>query len=242
MAIRLYTGRRGDHMSKIFLMVIFFCMSHELLLGANKDFELKFEEFEKNPFLKPDPFSSTLKLDKEKLKEIVNMGVPIIPKIIDNLRKNSSSGVAITIITYLTKIQFEFIYDENKCIYTYNDYNNYAYSPPVFQKGKVKFDSIWVYWWDSGRKLTPEIFKRKYETYQTAKNSGKEDELEKAYIKLQNMGIIILPNLLEKIESGDKELIPIFKYLSNQKNLKTVEDCKVWWEENKRKYKDLLNY
>ena len=70
MAIRLYTGRRGDHMSKIFLMVIFFCMSHELLLGANKDFELKFEEFEKNPFLKPDPFSSTLKLDKEKLKEI----------------------------------------------------------------------------------------------------------------------------------------------------------------------------
>ena len=129
-----------------------------------------------------------------------------------------------------------------KCIYTYNDYNNYAYSPPVFQKGKVKFDSIWVYWWDSGRKLTPEIFKRKYETYQTAKNSGKEDELEKAYIKLQNMGIIILPNLLEKIESGDKELIPIFKYLSNQKNLKTVEDCKVWWEENKRKYKDLLNY
>ena len=56
------------------------------------------------------------------------------------------------------------------------------------------------------------------------------------------MGIIILPNLLEKIESGDKELIPIFKYLSNQKNLKTVEDCKVWWEENKRKYKDLLNY
>ena len=123
MAIRLYTGRRGDHMSKIFLMVIFFCMSHELLLGANKDFELKFEEFEKNPFLKPDPFSSTLKLDKEKLKEIVNMGVPIIPKIIDKLRKNSSSGVAITIITYLTKIQFEFIYDENKCIYTYNDYN-----------------------------------------------------------------------------------------------------------------------
>ena len=87
-----------------------------------------------------------------------------------------------------------------------------------------------------------QIFKRKYETYQTAKNSGKEDELEKAYIKLQNMGIIILPNLLEKIESGDKELIPIFKYLSNQKNLKTVEDCKVWWEENKRKYKDLLNY
>ena len=71
MAIRLYTGRRGDHMSKIFLMVIFFCMSHELLLGANKDFELKFEEFEKNPFLKPDPFSSTLKLDKEKLKNLV---------------------------------------------------------------------------------------------------------------------------------------------------------------------------
>ena len=56
------------------------------------------------------------------------------------------------------------------------------------------------------------------------------------------MGIIILPNLLEKIESGNKELIPMFKYLSDQKNLKTVEDCKTWWKENKIKYKDLLDY
>ncbi len=60
--------------------------------------------------------------------------------------------------------------------------------------------------------------------------------------ELQNMGIIILPNLLEKMEGGDETLLPMFAYLSGQKNLKDVSECRKWWDANKGDFDDLLNY
>ena len=59
---------------------------------------------------------------------------------------------------------------------------------------------------------------------------------------LQNMGIIILPNILEKMEEGDETLLPMFVYLSGEKTLKTVADCHQWWEKNKEDYKIILDY
>jgi len=87
------------------------------------------------------------------------------------------------------------------------------------------------------KKSYPE-FTFKYK--EIAKKADKDDDIKQAYIKLQNMGIIILPNLLKKIETGDTDLIPMFCYLSDQKDLKTADDCKRWWKTNKEKYKDIL--
>ena len=56
------------------------------------------------------------------------------------------------------------------------------------------------------------------------------------------MGIIILPNLLEKIESGDADLIPMFNFLSEQKDLTDAAQCHAWWEANKQRYAAILDY
>jgi len=58
------------------------------------------------------------------------------------------------------------------------------------------------------------------------------------------MGIIILPLLLEKIKSGDKDLIPMFSYLSNKKvhANASMEACDKWWKANKNKYKKIIIY
>ena len=101
-----------------------------------------------------------------------------------------------------------------------------------------KNSSIWFYWWDEGRKLTPQVFAKKYAAYKSAK----AEDVKAKYTLLQNMGIIILPNLLEKIEGGDSDLIPMFNYLSDQKDLETAEECRIWWDANKERYAAILDY
>ena len=56
------------------------------------------------------------------------------------------------------------------------------------------------------------------------------------------MGIIILPNILGKMEEGDATLLPMFVYLSGESELKTVAECRQWWEKNKEDYKIILDY
>lgn len=185
--------------------------------------------------------SSRVDIKTPEFYEIVAIGIPCLKQLIIMQKSDSSLTVFLPLIT---KVHADNYFCNAEKVYIWIDYPSYCYTPQYLWKSKgiKNQENFWTYWWNEGRKFTPEIFKRKYEAYQTAKNSGKNNELEKTYIKLQNMGIIILPKLLEKIESGNKELIPMFKYLSDQKNLKTVEDCKTWWKENKIKYKDLLDY
>ena len=59
---------------------------------------------------------------------------------------------------------------------------------------------------------------------------------------LQNMGIIILPDILEKMEGGDESLLPMFVYLSECNELKSVGDCRRWWDMHKAEYKEILDY
>ena len=92
-----------------------------------------------------------------------------------------------------------------------------------------------------GRKLTPQVFAKKYENYKSARMTRKSDAVHEFYL-LQQMGIIILPNLLEKIEAGDSDLIPMFAYLSDQKDLKTAEECRTWWDASKKDYEVILDY
>ena len=144
----------------------------------------------------------------------------------------------------LFKNRFISTFDEKKKAYVFIDYPEYAYYPPGlhnFKDKNTEFDSIWLYWWEKGRRQTQRLFNEKYQIYYKIDALSTMDKAQ-AFERLQNMGIIILPNLLEKMEGGDETLLPMFAYLSGQKNLKDVSECRKWWEANKEDFHDLLNY
>lgn len=187
-------------------------------------------------------FLSRINFHTEKFHNIMSKGPIISAPLMLELQKGNEEVVVF--FPKLLKLVFESSFDSKEKKWLFNDYPDYVYYPPGLHANKKdnKIDTIWIYWWNEGRKLTSEIFKRKHEAYIAVKKSGKEDAAKKAYITLQNMGIIILPNLLEKIESGESDLIPMFNHLSNQKDLRNTADCRKWWENNEEKYRDILNY
>ncbi len=77
-------------------------------------------------------------------------------------------------------------------------------------------------------------------TKHQAKETAKQDAL-KTFQEIKDMGIIILPNLLEKMEEGDETLLPIFTSLADNDRLKTVADCRTWWDANKQRYDVIVN-
>ena len=167
-------------------------------------------------------------------------GVSIIPSLIRDLqRTNYIYGV--DLITDILKMKLNRTFDSEKNEYLFADYPqfNEAYSKC---NDDVKTMDILPYWWYEGRKLTPQLFAKKYADYQAAKKSGNEKDIKAKYTLLQNMGVIILPDLLEKIEAGETDLIPMFSELGDQKDLKTAAVCRAWWDANKKRYEVILDY
>ena len=182
-------------------------------------------------------------------------GVSIIPSLIRDLQRTKYI-YGVDLITDILKMKLNRTFDSEKNEYLFADYPqfNEAYSKC---NDDVKTMDILPYWWDHGRQMTPQLFAQKYADYQTAKKSGNEKDIKAKYTLLQNMGVIILPDLLEKIEAGETDLIPMFSELGKQKELKdlmrgrtknrqkeleTPEDCRIWWDANKKKYEVILNY
>ena len=68
----------------------------------------------------------------------------------------------------LFKNRFISKFDEKKKAYVFIDYPEYAYYPPGFHNFKDKnteFDSIWLYWWEKGRRQTQRLFSKNYQIY-----------------------------------------------------------------------------
>ena len=94
--------------------------------------------------------------------------------------------------------------------------------------------------WEGNTRLKFSL--KKYQEYLEARKEGNVETMAHRFELLQNMGIIILPNILEKMVGGDESLLPMFVYLSDCNELKSVDDCRRWWEKHKTEYKAILDY
>jgi len=202
---------------------------------------MKSIEKERSDFKSKTSFSSMeVNIFTREYFDILNRGPINVGIIIELYKQDTRNKYLPSLFVGIVKLHFQDSFDRINKKIVLTDYG-YSYTSIFRLKSNEPFNSPYLYWWDKGRKLTPKIFEKKYSEYiKINKNSGAKSIKEK-YIALQNMGIIILPNLLKKIEKGDYSLIPIFNYLSNQK-LKTVNDCRKWWKINKDQYRDILHY
>ena len=128
----------------------------------------------------PNPSSQT-NFFTERFWRIAGYGPEIIPYIVAK-RKAGDSTVGI-FLPEITKMSAKSRFDYNKKAYVWEDYPEFQYVPKYLwpAMGIQEQKNIWVYWWDEGRKLTPQLFAKKYADCQSAKAGGKEEEIKPIY-------------------------------------------------------------
>lgn len=99
---------------------------------------------------------------------------------------------------------------------------------------------LYVDWWKEGRAKTPEKFDALFIEWDGYDRHGIKNKADKTVRKIFNMGVEIVPLVMEKIELGDTRLVPWVKGIMRTSvpwktaDLATVKD---WWEKNKEKLK-----
>ena len=184
---------------------------------------------------------SILNVETPAFFKLVSFGKNNMEVLLDAYRKEKGNRSIARIFYEVTKLTLEEDLDWASNNMILQDYP-YSYTIYPFVKDKNNFNTPDIYWWDHGRQMTPQLFAKKYADYQAAKKSGNEKDIKAKYTRLQNMGVIILPDLLAKIEAGETDLIPMFSELGDQKDLKTAAVCRAWWEANKKRYEVILDY
>ena len=197
------------------------------------------DEMEKNK----SPFKSDLDYRTPRFNAILSEGCRISKPLVDEYLRGDRN--VMLFFPDLFKVRFSSVFDRSSKAYRFSDYPDYIYYPPGLQdnaENKNKYDGIWEYWWREGRRLTPQLFSAKYKSYTKSMKSVDEIRKVKAVEELQNMGIIILPKLLEKMEEGDTTLVHIFAHLCGAQNIKNASECRKWWDAHKLNFRDLLDY
>lgn len=184
-------------------------------------FEQKYNEWKEYNSRFEEKVKSTWGINKP-LYEIVKLGIPALPFIIEKIQKNPEDFQLGYAVFLITKKQFE--------------------KSDWVEKGKMgdakTKAKMYVNWWYEGRKQSPEQFEKLYTEWKSLKAQGKEKEAKEKYERIKHLGIVILPNIIEKIEHGETEFIPIVSYFTDDavKKDAKVSECVEWWKKNKEKW------
>lgn len=227
-----------------FFVLALICQSGFYACGLElEELSIALKEWKLESYRTPvdNPLSGSTNYYNPKFYEILSQGPEIAAPLM--LEYQNGNQEAAIFFPKLFKMKFDSSFDRQQRVWLFHDYPGFVYYPPgLHGQNKNCDDGIWDYWWRQGRKQTPEIFQQKYAAYEAAKQSGDDQSAAGAYLQLQNMGIIILPDLLDKIMSGDDDLIPMFSLLAGRSDLRIAAECNKWWTENKYRYNDIQRY
>ncbi len=248
--VRLSIQAGNIVLSLILLILCCACLAQ----NDEKEYEHLFKLWEKERMVALKEWKSSFSISSrgpnyatKSYNALVSKSAKLIPFLLKHLKRKGAFEEYrqyMDLFATVLKIRFEgkYIPEEDRILLT--DYN-IKFIPLLTLKdlGKEN-DFVYEYelWWDQGRSRTPEVFARKYQAYSEARKNGNTEDTARTFELLQNMGIIILPNILGKMEDWDETLFPMFVYLSCDKTLKTIADCRQWWEKNKGDYKIILDY
>jgi len=154
-------------------------------------------------------------------KDIVALGVPAVPFIMDKMKDNNEEHLWLA-IRIITKKWFK---------------------KEELEKNNGNYSTLFIKWWDVDFEKTPEIFEGLYSELKELRNKHKEDEVAEKIKSIQNLGVAAIPCAIKKIEAGDLTLIPVLEYLTDGgisvtkiESLdveKKIAFCSRWWNMNK---------
>jgi len=99
-------------------------------------------------------------------------------------------------------------------------------------------ENLYISWWNEGYKQIPQQFEKLYGEWNNLKKQNKGKEAKEKFQEIEYLGIPALPSIVDKIEKGDNNLIPLVSYLTNNeiKENATAAECVAWWKANKDKW------
>ncbi len=200
------------------------------LLNAEENLEKQFEtryQAWKELFPYPIPFSHAGPLFTcSEFKEIIDLGLPALPYIAKKMEQDSTEGLLWKAIEVIAKFKIYREYDKENNKTVFPDF-------PELKPG----DNIYLYWWQQGYKQTPDMFDELYSKWKQLKPANNE-ESEKIYQRMINLGIPVVPHMISKLEDGESDFVAAISQLTDGeiKNDASPKECKRWWNNSKEKW------
>ena len=177
-------------------------------------------------------FSASILYDNDSFDKIVALDVQALPYITAKLSKDRP---LIEATHRITKWQYNIIRSDNTS-------GNYKWSVEDFPEisstqGPPDRIKVWNFWWNEGRFQTGERFEKLNAEWKKLKAEGKDEEAEKTYQKIVNLGIPVLPYLVDKVDE-EPEFMPAITQLNDGATSATLTPtgCKQWWTKSKAKF------
>ena len=97
------------------------------------------------------------------------------------------------------------------------------------------FRDIWRRWWNEVRFQTPERFAKLHDERQSLLKQGDAKGAQEKYQRIQDLGIPVLPCLVDRIGEGATDLVPIMSALTNGgvKGGARTQNRVKWWNQHK---------
>jgi hypothetical protein len=149
---------------------------------------------------------------------IVKLGPAVLPYIIESLEKYND--------VYL---------GDPLLMITWKRFDRSEYENPDAYGSVHATNELHIKWWKEGRRNTSEKFEMRYKKWKDLKKAGKTKEAEDQKLNIRHLGIDALPQMMERIESGDSELIPLVSSVTRDDlpSTSSITQATDWWRQRK---------
>lgn len=175
---------------------------------------------------------SDIYYDNEPFRRILDLGVSAVPDIIQALENDRRLVEA---LQEITKWKYNIVRTgETPKAYTWT-----VSEIPAIRgtNGPPDRVAVWKYWWQKERFKTGEHFNELYEAWNMATKAGEYEKADLLRQKITNLGIPVLPYLIEAAKTQPEWLLAI-RQLTKDALPEDISgaECETWWEENRIKY------
>jgi hypothetical protein len=135
----------------------------------------------------------------------------------------------------VTKVKFHF---HNQSLASGKEHWSIDELPGVQWSRNPNVTELWLRWWNDERFHTPERFAKFYAERQALLQQGDAKGAQEKCERIQNLGIPVLPCLLDRIGQGATDLVPILSALTSGavKPDASPADCAKWWNAHKQEW------
>jgi hypothetical protein len=172
--------------------------------------------------------------DNEPYRQLVALGPRAVPCLAAGLRGADPDAMC-AVMEDITKVRFHF---HNESLAPGRERWTVDEFPGVQWNRTPNDVELMQRWWNDERFHTPERFAKLYAERQALLQQGDAKGAQEKYERIQNLGIAVLPCLLDKIGQGATDLVPIMSALTNGavKPDASPADCAKWWNAHKQEW------
>lgn len=166
-------------------------------------------------------------VENKYFKEIVDMGPPILPLLVETMEKDPDARVLWHAIRQIGKVDINGEYDKAAKRMRFHDY-------PDLKPGQ----EVYVEWWKTERLKTGDRFFAYYARLMELNGRDQEQDKIRIFQEIEALGIPVLPYLMDYVNQFP-EWIPIVSRLTDGavSSNATADQCWAWWEKNQNRYK-----